>query len=510
MLEQPVVEELTWNKLATDIAFAIHQLTLSSQKGQQTDLHSKTAKIVETVRLMLYASRFMEKDSALMQNPLFREPRRAVMSSLSKLVLSSKLCVEHAEFASSVSALFQKIQRDANDVLVAVRNFVTVCQQRNISINYVSPRLLDNLSQLPYEPSATCITPTSPTIATVNKIGNGATGNISIAPINKRSMSNSGVETNNSLVQKAKFLLNQDLVSSLQAYSHQIFGSTEKLSMITSIVLEKAGKGNKAMVEEERANVVSMFRILSSQVSQYILVLEDISLENINSLYIPSIANYRVSRQNLYTSIGHLFGAIQTLTDIQVGVAEAVHTIDQSIASVEDAVQSIEQSVVAMVNERKRTMTMSPDDYITISPSVSSIVPSKNSTNTSFIDSNIDQQSEITYSTNPSLRSQEDILDSDSSEFGGNFRRTLFGGTFGSGASNLKNDVAYRGRQQSIRTEDRSLDSNDTGGSESRPNDIAYNSDSSVKGGTLAALVERLTVHNTLGNICMMNGVCVY
>jgi hypothetical protein len=485
VVEEPKVDELTWNKLATDIAFAIHQLTLSAQKGQQADLHPKTAQIVEAVRLMLYASRSMEKDSALMQNPVFREPRRAVMSSLSKLVLSSKLCSEHSDFSNSLASLYQKIQRDANDVLIAVRNFVTICQQRNVSVSYVSPRLLDDLSQLPYEAVALPNTVTTPTTAN---------GTINSASMNKRSLSNSGAETNSSLVQKTKFLLNQDLVSSLQAYAHQIFGSTEELSMIASIVLKKAGKENKSLFEEERSNAVSMFKTLSNQVSQYIVVLDDISLENINSSHIPSIANYRLSRQSLYTAIGHLFGAIQTLTNTQVSVAEAVHTIDQAIVSVEDAIESIEQSVVAMVNERKRTMGMNPDDYITISPSISSAIPSKNSPSASFIDCSIDQQSEITYSTNPSSRSQDGTLESDNSEFGAGVRRTLF-----AGSGIFKGDVMPRRRQQSIRTDDRSLDSNDTLGNDHNPDDIEFGPDNSVKGGTLAALVERLTVHDTLG-----------
>lgn len=496
LVEEPKVDELTWNKLATDIAFAIHQFTLSTQKGQQADLHSRTAQIVETVRLMLYASRSMEKNSVFVQNPVFREPRRAVMSSLSKLVLSSKLCSEHSEFSNSVASLYQKIQRDANDVLVAVRNFVTICQQRNVSVNYVSPRLLDDLSQLPYEPTASFNTATAPTTATtMDKVATGS----STPSINKRSMSSGDTEANNSLVQKTKFLLNQDLVSSLQAYAHQIFGSTEELSMIASVVLKKADKEKRSEFEEERSNAVSMFKTLSSQVSQYIVVLEDINLENTNSSHIPSIANYRMSRQSLYTAIGHLFGAIQTLTDAQVGVAETVHTIDQAIVSVENAIESIEQSVIAMVNERKRTMGMSTDDYITISPSISSANPSKNSPNTSFIDSSIDQQSEITFSTNPSSRSQDGTLDSDSSEFGGSIRRTVFAGTFGSNNSIFKNDVIPRRRQQSIRTEDRSLDSNDTLGNDHSPDDIEFGFDNSVKGGTLAALVERLTVHDTLG-----------
>lgn len=470
VVDEPLTEELTWSKLATNVAFSIQQLTFVSQKGLHDELQPKTAFIVESVRMMLYASRSMEKDSQLMQDPVFREPRRSIMSSLSKLVLSSKMGSEISEFSSSVLSIFQKIQRDANDVLVAVRNFVTICQRYDISVNFVNPRLLDDISQLPFEQS------------TVSKP--------------HTSDSSEKVEVNNSLTQKAKFLLNQDLVLNLQAYAHQIFVSTEELSLKVSDILTKLQEKQKKF-DEERTDSVTMFRTLSGQISQYIVVLDDINLDNIDILQIPSITPYRIGRQTLYTAIGHLFGAVQTMTNTNIGISEAVHTIEKAITGVEESLHSIEQSVIDMVNERRRNMGANRDDYVTMSPTPSTGLLSPTSVLQRGSDSIMEQSD--SFSTLLSSQDESDNEFNEDSIIAKSVRRNTVATISSSGSSYSKVDMMSRRRQQSIRTDDRSFESNDTLGNDHHPDDIEFGIDNTVKGGTLSALVERLTVHDTLG-----------
>ncbi|CAO3653766.1 unnamed protein product [Mucor hiemalis] len=502
--EEKPSEDLTWNKLATDIAYSIHQLIQVAQKGQHEELQPKTVAIVESVRLMLYASRSMEKDSQLMQDPVFREPRRAVMSSLSKLVLSSKMGSEVSEFTSSISAMFQKVQRDANDVLVSVRNFVTVCQRSNITINHVNPRLLDDITQLPFEPTSKVPTPAE-TFANSNKANMGTSAD---------EKKTSTPEANNSLIQKAKFLLNQDLILSLQAYANQIYGSTEELSLVAADILSKFSKEKQTNFEPERFHSVNLFRTLSSQISQYIAILDDINFDNIDFNQIPSVSAYRLSRQSLYAAIGHLFGAIQALTNTHSPITDGVQTIDLAIVGVENALESIEQSIVAMVNERKRVMGLARDEYVALSPTTSAglLNTAKNSPRASFSDGTVDQ-SETTTAYTTFSRSQDGTAESDSEYTNedtlrarSSVRRNTAANTNiysinnsgGFNPAKAAAELMSRRRQQSIRTDDRSLDSNDTLGNDHHPDDIEYGSDNTVKGGTLAALVERLTVHDTL------------
>lgn len=474
--DSSTTEVFTWNKLATDIAFAIRQLTLSTQKGLYGDLQPKTAIIVESVRLMLYASNSLEKDSLLMQGPSFREPRRAVMSSLSKLVLSAKMGSEVSEFSSSVVFMFQKVQRDANDVLVAVRNFVTICQQHNVTVNPVSPCLLDDISQLPFEPSLSAPHPLKVSVAILS---NGSSGSVSEGK-NK----STDPATPTSLLQKTKYLLNQDLVSNLKAYSLQIYGTTEELSLIAYTILEKheEAQGGTHVEDKDRPLAVLMFRTLSNQITQYIIILDSIQLDDSVGNTMPSINSYLSSRQSLYTAIGCLFGAIQTLTNTQVNVEKAVDTISQAILNVESSVESVQQNVINMVNERKISMGISRDD------SVASTLSVLSPTSSAFSDrTTVDSITDITMSAATSPRSTMDEI---SNEFNGNIRRMTV------------SDINSRRRQQSIRSDDRSTDAalNHTLSTDLNSNDIEFSADSVVKGGTLPALVERLTVHDTLGN----------
>ncbi|CEI90096.1 Putative Cell division control protein [Rhizopus microsporus] len=495
--EQSPVKELTWNKLAMDIAFNIHELTTAAQKGQREDIQTKTSVIVESIRLMLYASRALDKDSHLLQDPAFKDPRRLVMSSLSKLVLNSRLSTELSD-PQTTAVMLEKIQKDANDVLVAVRNFVTICQQRSVNISNVNPRLLKDASQLPFDIFSFDNQKNSPTAASIaNDLSN-----LNLNSDKKRKGSKQSAEQSSSLQQKTRYLLNQDLVVSLQVYSHQIYTSAEELSANAHNILTEYNKDKNLKCMDKRASSVSLFKALSTQIGQYIAILDDINLDNIDDNQIPSIVAYRASRQSIYSAIGHLFGAVQTLTDAETNIPDAVDLINQAVIDIENVIETVEQSVIAMVNERKRNMGANREEHLTLSPTTSTSASGirRSPSRTSFSDSIIDHHSDIgTFMTSTSSKSQEGASESDFGDFSLppddvktlNFRRPTLGMT---GIS----DIVNRRRQQSIRPDDRAGDLADTLGYDHQPDEIEIGSDGSIKGGTLSALVERLTVHNTL------------
>ncbi|KAI8387507.1 ras guanine nucleotide exchange factor domain-containing protein [Blakeslea trispora] len=485
-------EELTWQKISSDVAFSIHQLINTAQKGQYTELQPKTAMIVESVRLMLYASRSMEKDSQLLQDSVFKEPRRAIMSSLSKLVLSSKMGAEISGISASAPGTLQKIQKDANDVLVAVRNFVTLCQQRDVAISYVNPRLLSDISQLPYDPSTASSSNNYAKASTSENTPNS--GSVIHLIDNKKIVVGNMVEARIPLTQKAKYLLNQDFVINLQAYAYQIHGSIEVFLKVVSSILGSETK-DKADLQKIRADIVSMFRNVSNQISQYINVLDEVNLDHID-MNASSTVGYRISRQSLYTAVGRLFGATQTITNIDANLEKAVNTIHGSIDSVKDAIVNIEQSIIMMVNERKRIMGATHEDSIAVSPTSSNLAPVRrlSSGTVSLIH---DQQAPL------SPRSHEGLVDPEGMDFNSARR-----GTFASIAQtsnslsvsnlNASGDLAARRRQQSIRTDNSASEVDDGLGPDYSPEEIEFSPEGLVRGGTLAALVERLTVHDSL------------
>ncbi|KAG1453918.1 hypothetical protein G6F56_007448 [Rhizopus delemar] len=335
--EQSIPQELTWNKIASDIALGIHELSTVTTKKQKDQVQPKTLSIVESIRLMLYASRTLDKDSLLLQEPSFREPRRAITSTLSKLVLDTKLSGDLYDSAWT-SLMFEKIQRDANELMVSVRNFVSLCQQREVDISHISPRFI--------QPSDI------PTIEPVSPVPSLTTGmaHLGIGPEDRQRVNKATKDS--SLNQKTRYLLNQDLVVSLQVYSHQIYTSAEELSATAQRLLTLFQRLSGTGIEE-RTSLVSLFKTLSNQIGQYIAILDNI---NFDSNPIPSMVEYKISRQNIYSAIGHLFGAVQTLTDLEVDLPLAIQKLDEAVIHVENVIETVEQSVIAMVNERKHSM----------------------------------------------------------------------------------------------------------------------------------------------------------
>ncbi|KAI8089435.1 ras guanine nucleotide exchange factor domain-containing protein [Halteromyces radiatus] len=561
--QTPLEPEITWSTLSSDIALAIHQLNTVAQQGQRQKLMGNTSIVVETIRVMLYASGSMEKDVSQTQDPALREPRRAVMASLSKLVLSAKMAAEATSndsptpSSSASSETVIKVQRDAGDVLSAVRNFVTTCQQCQVQVAHVDPRLIDTpehifghiagntmnnktmlaaVKKLQDDPSHH-----HPVITTSTSSGSPSATPASTSVGTTMKLSDAGL----TMVQKAKYPLNQDLVVSLRTHANQIYGSTDALSTSVSFLLtlhradgdkSKTGKndynddddnnddnddeedsGNdgrdtfvrqkqrkhsqrpaqyhhyedSAEEENVKANVVHLFRSLSSHLSQFLSILEDIDVPAIVDVdnELPSLRSYRADKQMLFNGVGQLFGTVQQLTDQMNERTQAVHSIDQAIARVERAMEGILTDVGEMVIQRHAWMVRQEEAGQNNNGSNNN--PSGNNTNPMVIptDGLISVSGDMSLS--PITSNFYDTTDEQEDEVAPTV--SLSGGL---------DDPRRRGTMASIRkrnkpaTDDKSC-VNWFLAPDYKPNELLFNNDNNVKGGTLAALVERLTMHDS-------------
>ncbi|KAG0167338.1 hypothetical protein DFQ28_006290 [Apophysomyces sp. BC1034] len=460
---------LTWQKLSADIAVAIQHLNNAAQRGRRDLFHADATAVVESIRIMLYASRSMEKESARMQDQALREPRRAVMASLSKLVLSAKMASEIPLIPALPSEPFNKVQSDADDVLKAVRVFVTICQQRQVEIEFVNPKLLEDTRRLPsgdpgmHEPA----TDVNAEVKSPESSADGFGRRSSIDLQNG----------NNSLVQKTKYPLNQDLIVSLQTHANQIYGSTSALCMAVKHILTVSEMTNRV-----QSNIVLLFRNLSSQISQYLGILGDIDVSNIDSSQIPSLSGYRVNKQSLYTSVGQLFGDIQRLTDKDIDTEETVRDIENSTTAVERVIKSIEVSVSEMVEQRKHWFSRR-GEFGSSTPTSPRGLPLDESRAGGDDD---DATTAVGSVEDDQLRSL-------------NVARTRHQPPLISTSRSVSTESRARTRRLSVKTDDRS-EMSDTWylGQEHGEGEIFFSSDGNIKGGTLPALVERLTLHDTL------------
>ncbi|KAI7869234.1 ras guanine nucleotide exchange factor domain-containing protein [Spinellus fusiger] len=459
-------EPLSWKKLSLDIAQAVHGLHACAQQGNYNTLGENAGRVVESVRMMLYSSRSMDKDASHMQDRGLRDPHRAVMASLSKLVLSIKMVPEYTH--PIASELIQKIQRDANDLLVAVRVFIDLCQERQLTVEHISPRLLHDVP------------------------GSGVLlendGDISPkAPLEDRKPKQVAQE----VMQKAKYPLNQDLTVSLQTHANQIYGSTDALSRAVAFIVSTEESPEVVRDhEKERSNSVLLFRNLSIQVGQYLGILEDIDLINIDSSQILSLPEYRVHKQNLYNATGRLFGAIQLLTDSQADIAKSVVSIENSIRLVEDTIENIFTSVDEMVEQRKLWLMRGGSEKDKLDPLAS---PDYGSEDGRRYESGTEaEEAERTRLKSLTLHYRPSISTSS------NYKQKMI-------------DKA-RKRQHGSRIADGRAGSSDDWflGYDYAEGEIVFTKDGQLKGGTLTALVERLTLHDTLDMSFIANFLLTY
>ncbi|KAI7865102.1 ras guanine nucleotide exchange factor domain-containing protein [Spinellus fusiger] len=468
------IEDMTWEKIASDIALAIHQLIKASQSAQADRIVPSARAVVESIRLMLYSSHSMEKESIHLQEPVLQELRRGVTASISKLALSAEMISEAVDGLEQ----FSRVQQDATHVLTAARNFVTTCQKRNVIVEHINPRLKKDDKKVKILPGKE----DDPLTYTRHYMGNTESEDMRRQSVDQ--------QTGNLIVQKSKYPLNQDLVVNLKTHANQIYGSTETLSDAAYSLLNHHDKAEEEQREEidvykVQSDIVLVFRNLSNQISQYIGILEDIDLTSIDSSHLPSLSGYRIHKQQLYTAIGVLFGNVQAITIPSNDMRPLATRVDASVAFVENVIDDILSDVDAMAEQRKVWLSGGEKMNCTRekeSGEAKSSIKERVQSEGSYSSAEYLEEDISKISSGSLMARKDSIITIHSNRFGGS-------------------DKTVRKRQFSIRVDDQrstmtaeawylSKDVSDSS--------IVFSSDGSVKGGTLLALVERLTMHDAL------------
>ncbi|KAI8993290.1 ras guanine nucleotide exchange factor domain-containing protein [Pilobolus umbonatus] len=474
---------ISWKTLAVEIAQSVQNLNKAVARGETTiTFRQRIAVVVDAVRFMLYSSRSMDKEAPHLQDPEIKEFHRNVLATLAKLILSAKAVND------SNLDINGKVQRDAADVLNAVRKFVITCQNKNVQIQQISPRLILNQSS-------------QPNAITNNDQTEPASSNLEVNDTNTRrrsaNESNSGFTTTT----KAKFSLNQDLVVNLQTHAKQIVGSTDALCKASAYIYTIEQQQNLAIEnnhddinsEEQhsildyraRSNVVLLFQNLSTQVGNYLGVLSDIDTAQVDSCQSKSLPEYRVNRQKLYNVVGLLFSEIQSLTDVQNDLITCIKTIEQLIGNVEASIEDIFKNIVQMVEERKILLMGAGE------------TPGNNESNSKTNMHYFDFESER--KARPHRGSINDSVLDNTSDI------TLVNRTYNRPPHALKRHMSFHGPSNpEEKTEFWYL------GYDYAENDIEFSADKSIKGGTLRALVERLTLHDFIDMSFIANFLLTY
>ncbi|KAG0079405.1 hypothetical protein BGZ93_003193, partial [Podila epicladia] len=119
----------------------IRNLIHSSERGYKPYFQAQATQIVQAVRVMLYSSGTVDKDSApIRMHKELKLYHRQIMAALSKLVLSARM----ASSTWASEAATTKMQVDANDVAHSVNQFIQTAQAAQVKVHEVDAKIIPN------------------------------------------------------------------------------------------------------------------------------------------------------------------------------------------------------------------------------------------------------------------------------------------------------------------------------------------------------------------------------
>ncbi|ORZ25027.1 ras guanine nucleotide exchange factor domain-containing protein [Absidia repens] len=304
-------QPLNWDQLSTFIAHAIHGLKNSSRQGQTSLIRDDAAMVVHRIRLMLYVSNTVDKESSpyLKCNKQLRVFHRALLASLAKTVLSTKA----ASGTWSQDDALQKLQMDTDQLLMDVRNFLSTAQDLQLEIYDDQPRLL-----LP-DLSKTLSSSSSTTSSSGNPSSNGHRWRLASSPMDG---------TNKPDLSTTLLVLADNVrgaMSSFMESVHNAFASLNDQSMAPNKVKTTAPL------------LVAQFRNLSNTASQFLNAVDDLPPQyqpqqqrrNIHRTNDNTVQKGYPARQAIYNAMGLLLISSQTITNADLPLSTIKMTYQQ-------------------------------------------------------------------------------------------------------------------------------------------------------------------------------------
>ncbi|KAG0315205.1 hypothetical protein BGZ99_007613, partial [Dissophora globulifera] len=531
VVSNPFESEPTWNSLAAHASSTLQNLTQSVDHGYKAYYQVQAAQVVESVRVVFYASGTIDQDDApIRMHPGLKVHHRRIMAALSRLVLSAKMASSVWPADSAVT----KMRLDIDDVSNSVHQFITTAQQAGLTVHDVDAKLIlesEGSVDSKQGQKLARTTPSTPRASSEN--GDKSTY--------RRSLGSAGI------------------VSQLDYYCKSACKAIGLLNGHISKVLENPLVVGSTTVEKggSRPSVSSSSIMNSAQSSQLVTQCQQ-SLSHIGSLLAlvsefyadvlsdhPTIKDHifldvRVSKQALYNNVAALVMAVQLATDPMAQTTvlemalEAVQSAERSVSDLTAATRSLATANDDAAEKHVRARVMS-DASSTLVGQMSYVGMSRQSEIDGYF---LDQDSDLDADTVKSSRYRSDSRPS--SSFSSNSSISGFSTSTGQGTeytnstnlnalsptgSSAPMDFNDFNAPTAIRSSTFQRQKINTRGSKLRKmlgddvptpkpsyatetpwflghdysqSDISFNMEGHVRGGTLPALVERLTLHDGL------------
>ncbi|KAF9434632.1 hypothetical protein BGZ76_007689 [Entomortierella beljakovae] len=339
-LPNPFDPEPTWQSLQDHTLTAIDHLLSSAENGYKPYYLIQSSIIVEAIRVMLYASGTVDKDASIMrQHRGLKMHHRQIMAALSKLVLSAKMASGVWPAQDSVA----KLQADAKEVKTAAQNYVNSAIAAEISVHQVDARLVtDAKSPLRAKAAARSL---------------------------DRALSNASARSDNGQPERKTFgsqMNTQSILSQLDYYSKSATKAVNVLAMQIEKVIDNPTNGARTnthnghsssvpvMNSAQSAQLVTQARQTISQIGSLLTLVTDFYTNaHQEQPGIPEkyFADVRTAKQALHGSTASLVMAIQSATDL-LAVGQTLELALNTALTTEKASQSLVQAARALIQEK--------------------------------------------------------------------------------------------------------------------------------------------------------------
>lgn len=284
--------------------------------------YKNSVDVVNSIRFMLIASSTIDKDSGYIKsNGTLRSHHRAMMASMSKLVLSAQ--TSHTLFSTEddQQITVSKILTESSELLLMIRNFVNTCQSLKIPLMHTDPQWVDEKEE-------------------ENMLGN------------RRPSNNSN-----------RYSLQINLAENLETMGTCIQDSAEMIIKCISSCL--INNNPLQLSQDDKASLAALlfthFRNLSNQAGLFLGYLDDTDFSIVQQQI--EMADLQAGKQALADSLGLLFYKMQALTDESVGdFSASLRDTELAAGSLFEPIELICESVLCLAS-KTRSRTNSNSSY---------------------------------------------------------------------------------------------------------------------------------------------------
>ncbi|KAJ3041356.1 hypothetical protein HDV00_009497 [Rhizophlyctis rosea] len=349
----------SWSRLTSDIITAIQALNHSAKNNIKERYIPQSSTIVESIRIMLYASGTARKDAPLVaSHKMIKMHHRHIMSSLSKLVLAAK----QASGVWPPPDAVVKMQQSANEVLVAVRHFVAAAQEANVEISSqegvgaavagVRGRSASGSVVSGVAAGGEGVNGGAASVRSLN-VGGGAGGAASMRSLEMEepksaTPSEPFYSTDTLSSQNSSQPTNSELIAQLERYTRSV------VQMITGMVHSiRANECNSSML-------ITQVRGMVTEVGNFLSLVDELPLDSLSD---NLTVDFKVNRLALYNSISGLVMSTQTATN-PLAPSNAIEEVIMTTGLVEKAVKDLLISTKFLVEEKESLEQLTLQNYI--------------------------------------------------------------------------------------------------------------------------------------------------